>query len=1131
MSDEGHQPLGIVPSSAPRNETRLPRLPGEVDINMDLPDVHFPEAQRRGGRVRKSTPGGTDLAAMSRKRRDVALAGRENVLDVGPVGITLPAPRALPGTLLKSSTRTVRARASPVEAPSFAVPEMLGAGAGHRASLEPESKTELQKLQEELRLQSSDLNRCRSALKKKSEEYEGCMALLNVTQAELRLCQERIRTQSPTPPVNPPRRLQGINVFGSERELAEEAAAFAVSSLLSRVQLRMKAAEEQAKEQEELEKQRERRKQAKKGRQSPTPPSGSPSTGADLPRTLENAGNAVRTSPAAEPSRQPMPGHSSTAEATRPGPPHTGSLGPAGTSPPPHTGSPETVPMMEAQTDPSQMSEASSSGPAEHTKPRSARARPTSSLSTGADLPSISEAADAAVRSSPATEPGPGTVLTVEAETDPSQKSKPPAPGPAAHAKPRAAQARPRIAGSPAKTAGTSGGTAVAKGQDADELLQQCLEEQDQDLDDDALRAHRDETEAYTPAQSPPPDTGGTPTPGPYEREEAEEFPEWPNCSIIREQEVSCAATQTSPSVSPTPEASGKAAVTSQEEIRTLKLVVANSKKEILYYNKVLMEKTAEHQQELQELKDTMVQERKRCEEDMKHWKKHVKKELAKDPIMTVALWMWDRELTAMRTRQAFDQWRRKSNQIIKARGISGKIATLVSLHQCLRDWRVGILELRAEKMRAQLQQRWFHSLDQATIAWGRELEHGLKTSALAAWAWQTRYTMWEGRAQMKVRQTLQRWFYSSTQAALHFAFRSWTEALTEVRLQAFRLQMQGKQAAYHKAIMAFAPSMDSLKIRTIFQAWTWVASADKVRGLTRRLHRDTKVEKALMFMASEHEAVTQLCIFRRWVSQVESLKARILTAKLKASGTSGEVISAMTHFANDQPVLMLQWVLLGWHRYIFLQNLRRDEDPSKRQAIAYCISAFTFASRGLAFGMWKKIVQKRRFQRGWVRFFRPTEDLLPLFRSWRLQVARAEACQRTQIRVEKREYQNTFLVTMLCFILWRLKLRPSAAVVSYVPKLARCKEVALRKLGELQVQCSCLVVLRAWQTALQEQRTVTLADEKSKTAQAEVEKLETKNKALQDEMAAAEQKYAKEREEMQQELNKAKKSGCCVVQ
>ncbi|CAE7666313.1 unnamed protein product, partial [Symbiodinium necroappetens] len=78
-------------------------------------------------------------------------------------------------------------------------------------------------------------------------------------------------------------------------------------------------------------------------------------------------------------------------------------------------------------------------------------------------------------------EPGPGTLQTVEAETDPSQKSKPPAP---------------RIAGSPAKTAGTSAGTAVAKGklccstpdalpcrlaeQDADELLQQCLEEQDQ---------------------------------------------------------------------------------------------------------------------------------------------------------------------------------------------------------------------------------------------------------------------------------------------------------------------------------------------------------------------------------------------------------------------------------------------------------------------------------------------------------------------------------------------------------------------------------------------------------------------------------------------------------------------------
>ncbi|CAE7516296.1 unnamed protein product [Symbiodinium natans] len=488
--DDSHQPLGIVPSSAPRGDTRLPRLPGEVDINMDLPDVHF-EAQRRGSRGRRTTPGGTDLAAMSRKRRDVALAGRENVLDVG---ITLPAPRALPGTLLKSSTKPVRARASPVEAPSFTVPEPMGAGA-HLAPLEPpEGKTELQKLQEDLRLQSADLNRYRSALKKKNEEYEGCMALLNVTQAELRLCQERIRTQSPTPPVNAPRRLQGINVFGSERELAEEAAAFAVSSLLGRVQLRMRATQEQ----EKLEKERERKKQAQKGKQSPLPPVEQTAALAG-PSTLQTSGNAGRSNPDVDSSKAMRHDQGKPTAATA----HTGSLGPASERPAP-------APV-----------------PGQHPASTAATAATAQGLPDTGSLGQPSEGPPPA----PHTGSPEATPMPEDATDTDALQASPVRPRAAAPAE-QAAQVRPPAprtqvaAGLPAKNAGASEGKNVeAQESDTDKLLQQCLQEQDQELDAEALQAaSKDQPEAYTPAQSPPPDTGGTPTPAPYGQEESLQF-------------------------------------------------------------------------------------------------------------------------------------------------------------------------------------------------------------------------------------------------------------------------------------------------------------------------------------------------------------------------------------------------------------------------------------------------------------------------------------------------------------------------------------------------------------------------------------------------------------------------------
>lgn len=40
----------------------------------------------------------------------------------------------------------------------------------------------------------------------------------------------------------------------------------------------------------------------------------------------------------------------------------------------------------------------------------------------------------------------------------------------------------------------------------------------------------------------------------------------------------------------------------------------------------------------------------------------------------------------------------------------------LVELHWVLRDWRVAVMELRAERMKTKLQQKWFHSVEQVQV-------------------------------------------------------------------------------------------------------------------------------------------------------------------------------------------------------------------------------------------------------------------------------------------------------------------------------------------------------------------------------------------------------------------------------
>ncbi|CAK9002378.1 unnamed protein product [Durusdinium trenchii] len=658
----------------------------------------------------------------------------------------------------------------------------------------------------------------------------------------------------------------------------------------------------------------------------------------------------------------------------------------------------------------------------------------------------------------------------------------------------------------------------------ASEFIREEGLQEDEDLDEEARRIAQKVQplrRGDAASRSPPPDTGGTPTP----------------VEDARRGEVEPSTTrwtQTSPTAEGSEAKPEKALVTAQEEVRVMKLVVANSKKEIAYYNKVLMEKNAEHQQELQELHESLEHERRRCTEDMKHWKAHVKKELGKDPILAVALTMWEREVTSLRTSHAFKEWKRKTNQILKARGMSGKMALLVAVHWVLRDWRVAVMEFQAERMKEKLHLRWFSSLEQASHAWGRETDRGLKHWVFVGWTWQKKFSVWERRTNEKVQFTLRRWFYALDTALRYYAFLAWYEALMEAKLQSFQMQVAGKKSAFLKAILALQPSMTSLTSRAIFYAWRWMIGDTQVTAFSNALRqtrrRSNQLETAVIFLASETHSVMKLFVFKHWLSLMEGEKAKTIENQLKKTGASLQMLKALTHYAHDgSPNILLQSILLAWRRLCSDGKLEPELlVPNSRYTMASCISAWDFALTSVAILGWHNVARRSYFQKTWTKFFRPEDDLRPLVTAWKKQVQRSHEVEQKSVKVDKKETDISHFIALLCFVYWRLKLKPSRAVVSYVPKLARLQAVAVQKLAETQVESVCLLIFHAWRMSpllaetsheegdeapkahatvrqMAESKKKELEDEKSKVAA-----LEKDLKDLQDQNAAANAKVEK---------------------
>ena len=50
----------------------------------------------------------------------------------------------------------------------------------------------------------------------------------------------------------------------------------------------------------------------------------------------------------------------------------------------------------------------------------------------------------------------------------------------------------------------------------------------------------------------------------------------------------------------------------------------------------------------------------------------------------------------------------------------------------------------------------------------------------------------------------------------------------------------------------------------------------------------------------------------------------------------------------------------------------------------------------------WRDSSRRRYFQRHWMKFFRPEEDLHPLVQAWKTQVRRSRETSRNSVKVEK---------------------------------------------------------------------------------------------------------------------------------
>mmetsp|Transcript_15431 Transcript_15431/g.27022 ORF Transcript_15431/g.27022 Transcript_15431/m.27022 type:complete len:1020 (+) Transcript_15431:135-3194(+) len=625
---------------------------------------------------------------------------------------------------------------------------------------------------------------------------------------------------------------------------------------------------------------------------------------------------------------------------------------------------------------------------------------------------------------------------------------------------------------------------------------------------------------------APSPDTGGTPTPGP--RSQSRAIAE-PGATVAdRANEM----------------LNGKELTMAREEIRILKVVVQNSKREIQFYNNALREARKEHAEDMADVQAQLEAEKTRSAEEMKHWRTHVKKEQVNDPNISIALRKWQDELTVIKAYQAFVEWRRRTLQVKLGRTWSSKFTLLVEMVSCFSDWKDQVLRNKAERVAKKLHGKWFRSVEVVLQSWGMESAKGMLRETCKSWSWEVKRRKFQEQSSSSIKRAVQRWLMTCDDALVQTCFSSWQITIVEDALKAFQRKLPEKLGGFSQAVLAL--SGDGLNVRVFFWAWKQALTLPDAVNLKRRFGKEEQVlETCLMAMTGEQEEVAKLLLLTAWADVVTKRKTDLLSKKFSQQQVKDSVFNAMVDWGVSSKELMMATAFNSWKLFRQRQALYKVGEFAATFILGGTSMMMDAASVKVIFMTWHRRAKRSHIVKQFAVVFRPEKDLVPVIRAWSARVRRSFVGTKMEGLVRRKECERDDAIVYGCLNAWRSQRKPGRLK----PETLQRVEVDQERRQALETM---LVTLNAWasqalkakveaagghltkanelvtfqEKADQAEANLKQRDEALKRAQADkeadkkaLEALEAKRKALE-----------AEKQKLEEDVKAASQSKCCVM-
>eukprot|EP00930_Biecheleria_cincta_P038272 TRINITY_DN262_c0_g1_i4.p1 TRINITY_DN262_c0_g1~~TRINITY_DN262_c0_g1_i4.p1 ORF type:complete len:1230 (+),score=219.34 TRINITY_DN262_c0_g1_i4:224-3913(+) len=1058
MTDTHSPGFAVLPSAAKAEAGRLPQLAvlGAIGVQPDALDT---TSDKAGGFLRRElnssstlqpkragvsssivTGGGQDIASLSRKRRDLALA---NVRQ----GHTpaLPSPRAMPGARLKLLAKTppLALGASSPLAPTAAgaltalsnistpapFERVSPACSPSTSEHESHADVELRRLREQIQMKDRQLLLCQAELQKRNEEFEGCVANLNVAQAELALCQERLRTITlPVVLVREDAQAE-LALCKLEKEhpsLEDLEDTAGETNLVQNEQL----AKDWQKEWQQLQQENERSLDEHHLDQQCAPV---------LDQRKRHAGqNDRRARLVSSPHMSLNEPHldQQSAQVLDQQKQHAGQdderarlVSSSHVSLNEHHSDWQSAQVMHQRKT--------------HAEQDDKRARLVSSPHMSLNEPHLDQQSTQVLdqQKTHAGQDDTGTRLVSSPHMSLNE--------------PHSDLRSPQLLGQRKTHAEQDDKRARLVSSPHMSLNEPHLDQQStQILDQRKTQAGQHEIRARLVSS---PDTGGT-----LEAEVPDGFgiaSETLGTQAHLEAQLETLSADRDKHKQANDETTKQLQV-ANEEIRLMKVVQKQSKEELQYYSKVLEELKREHAEDLTKLRDELALEQKRSKDDMECWKAHLKREQVNDPVVSTALRKWDKEVQAMLRFQAFKEWHRRCKWNRSVGHWSNQLFDVYSFHESFATWKDFVVKQKADRMKSLIVHRRM-TVGNVVTSWSQSSDRVLLGSIFAEWQWQTKLVIFDRRAGDNVKANLQRWMNTSFQALRISVVQCWHSLVIEQKHHAFNRRRANRTETLHKTVLNWAPSQMMLDSRIYFSSWKQYVARRQVELLTQRNKKaEHLLDRSVLALVSESELVSRHAAFRAWAECRQQRKIDELTAKLNTSVDKGSIYSAMAAWGNELDIFLLQSVIRGW-----VAKCRRALDIQDGHAKAtFSIVRAEFAwdllKVQIMFHALRKLAKRTHILKGLQKVFKPADDsehAHVVFAVWAKRVQRVQYWMNRSARIVNAGYrQRMKAIGAWYFQEWRMQWVGGA-------RLVRTHKAAMYRWHVEQILALLHAVIHAW--------------------------------------------------------------------